>query len=377
MIQYPDKQQLVDLINREHGRCVTILMPTYQSGRETNQNSIRFKNLLREALEQVGSPDDAVAKQLSELEYLIHDSEFWQHQSDGLAIFVCNDMHQLVQLDHDVDATVYVADHFYTKPLAAAACDQDSCYLLALSWDRARWFRASPHGLQEVVNDAFPATMDELVLERDDEEQLQLTSHRSRGQGSGPADVAMYHGHGEGEEKIEADRDHYLVRVGRLVSDAIYNQNRSLVVMATDEVAGHFKAVAGIDFVDVIQASPENLSDSQIAEKVTQWLDHHNLGNQEQLSERLGAAIANQSGSTNVQDIVLAAMQGRIDTLLLASNEPHWGTINVDEQKVHVTGEPAAGCVDLATVAARGTLLAGGTVHHARQSDSVAAIYRY
>ena len=84
--------------------------------------------------------------------------------------------------------------------------------------------------------------MDQLVLERDAEEQLQLISHRARGEGAGRSDVAMYHGHGEGEGKIEADRRQYLRRVGQLVADELYNTGRSLHLVATDEVAGHFSA---------------------------------------------------------------------------------------------------------------------------------------
>ena len=119
MIEYPGKAELMELLKNEQGRCVSILMPTEESGRATNQNSIRFKNLLSSAVEKAAGLDDDAANRLRELGSLEHDVEFWRHQNKGLAIFVCDGFHEFVKLGHAVDEFAYVADHFYVKPLAA------------------------------------------------------------------------------------------------------------------------------------------------------------------------------------------------------------------------------------------------------------------
>jgi len=79
MIENPTRKDLVDLIAKESGTCVSILMQTHEKGRETNQNSIRFKNLITDAIKQVGDrddkADDKVLTRLQELAHLEEDTE--------------------------------------------------------------------------------------------------------------------------------------------------------------------------------------------------------------------------------------------------------------------------------------------------------------
>ena len=45
--------ELKTLMERQEGLCVSIFMPTHRKGTETQQNQIRYKNLLRKAEEQL------------------------------------------------------------------------------------------------------------------------------------------------------------------------------------------------------------------------------------------------------------------------------------------------------------------------------------
>jgi len=65
-------------------------MPTHRAGRGTEQDPIRFKNLLREAEERLrakGLRAPEVQELLKESRRLLQDRGFWQRQSDGLATF--------------------------------------------------------------------------------------------------------------------------------------------------------------------------------------------------------------------------------------------------------------------------------------------------
>ena len=51
------REEIRDLLSLEAGRpCVSIYMPTYRSGSETQQNPIRLKNLLRSIQDRPRSP---------------------------------------------------------------------------------------------------------------------------------------------------------------------------------------------------------------------------------------------------------------------------------------------------------------------------------
>jgi hypothetical protein len=72
------------------GWHVSLFMPTHRAGRETEQNPIRFKNLLREAEDRLlatglRSPD--VREILKPAQRLLQESGFWRNQSHGLAVF--------------------------------------------------------------------------------------------------------------------------------------------------------------------------------------------------------------------------------------------------------------------------------------------------
>ncbi len=67
MIENPTRNDLVELIGKESGTCVSIVMRTHESGRETNQNPIRFKNLISEAIKRVGDSDGKLRERLQGL----------------------------------------------------------------------------------------------------------------------------------------------------------------------------------------------------------------------------------------------------------------------------------------------------------------------
>jgi len=47
------KDELKNLTEAQKGLCVSIFMPTYRAGAESQQNQIRLRNLLREAEEKL------------------------------------------------------------------------------------------------------------------------------------------------------------------------------------------------------------------------------------------------------------------------------------------------------------------------------------
>src|SRR3972149_1233976 len=85
------KAELEQLMRREQQWCVSIYMPTHRTGAEPQQDPIRLKNLLGEAekhLSDKGVGRRDIQKLLEPASKLLQESYFWQHQSDGLAIFL-------------------------------------------------------------------------------------------------------------------------------------------------------------------------------------------------------------------------------------------------------------------------------------------------
>ncbi len=107
---------LKELAETTANPCVSILMRTHRSGPETPQGAIRFKNLLGQAkkkLEEAGH-DCSI---LDPVESLSTSSDFWQHQNEGLAIFLAPDDCRVIKLQGSVDEHVSVGDSFFLLPL--------------------------------------------------------------------------------------------------------------------------------------------------------------------------------------------------------------------------------------------------------------------
>ncbi|WP_037202293.1 baeRF3 domain-containing protein [Rhodopirellula baltica] len=375
MIAFPTKTQLTELLTHEKGDCVSILMGTYQAGRDTNQNPIRFKNLVQQAIGELKKKESPLLPRVEELAKLEHDSTFWQNQTAGLAIYISEGFEERVLLSHDPGETVSIGSEFNLRPIASVACGETNLMTLALSWERARLFRSDGHSTLEIEDDIFPLTMDELVTARDPEKQLQYSSHETLG--GGGSETVMYHGHGNGEDKIKADRRAYLSRVGEYVAKRLYNTDQQLVAVATEEVAGHFDAAAeSVELTQCIHVSPDGLSDSQLRARITAFAKEHNQHNDDVIAERLGSAIADNQGSDDWKQVVLAAVEGRVDTLLLGQDQPIVGRCDETNHQVSLDEEGT----DLVNTAVRLTLKSGGTVRRLQRNSTaqpMAAIFRY
>lgn len=100
--------------------CVSIFMPAHRAGAETQQDRIRLKNLLREAERQLveaglRTPDAAAI--LEPGHALLAESDFWQHQSDGLAVFAHRGEFHRYRVPLRFQERVTVAKRFQLKPL--------------------------------------------------------------------------------------------------------------------------------------------------------------------------------------------------------------------------------------------------------------------
>ena len=83
--------ELKTLLVRSPGWSVSLFMPAYRRGGETEQNAIRFRNLLRKAEEGLlakGLRAVEAREMLAPAQRLLPQPDFWQHQSDGLALFL-------------------------------------------------------------------------------------------------------------------------------------------------------------------------------------------------------------------------------------------------------------------------------------------------
>src|ERR1041384_8331314 len=111
---------LKSLMAQQGKWCVSFYMPTHRVGHEQQQDPVRLKNLLARAETSLlanGLRRQKVQKLMQPAEDLLWDKDFWQHQSEGLAIFLSNDFSVTYRLPANFNDFLMIAKSFHTKPL--------------------------------------------------------------------------------------------------------------------------------------------------------------------------------------------------------------------------------------------------------------------
>ncbi|MDK3156606.1 hypothetical protein QPK87_08445 [Kamptonema cortianum] len=199
--------QLANLTQTEEP-SISIYLPTERRSKETRQNPIRFKNLIRQAEEQLIEQGlkTQEAHQLLQAAHELDTYDFWQHQSDGLAIFISPSLFRYYRLPLDFEELAVVSDRFHLKPLLSLFTGDGQFYLLALSQNQVRLFQGSRFSISEVELENVPQGIAEALRYDDPEQQLQFHTRTqpARAEGDSRSDpygnrAAIFHGQGGGE----------------------------------------------------------------------------------------------------------------------------------------------------------------------------------
>ena len=199
--------------------CIYIFMPALRTDAE--QNRIRFKNLLGRAEQMMDPLPEGYAYPAEAMEHakrLLSDLPFWQHQSDGLALFMSDQVFETYRLPVTFEELVVVTDRFHIKPLLPFVANDARFYILAASQSRVRLFRGTRQSIQKMEPEGMPKNLSEALQYDDPEKQLQF--HTGTG-GSGGKRSAIFHGHGVGADDAKDRILRYFREIDRSLSPVI------------------------------------------------------------------------------------------------------------------------------------------------------------
>lgn len=377
-----DREQLDHLSGARRSLCVSIYIPTHRCGNEVQQDPIRLKNSVAEAKRQLvefGHPESDVQELLqpaTELMMLDASDDFWQHQSDGLAILLTVDECYLFQLPMSFEEEVAVSDRFRLKPLLRSMTSNEEFHVVSVSRGAVRVFRGCQSGLNEERFSDLPESLDEFSS---DGEQRGHNRHSFKVRAHG-ADSSVPHGHVEHKEEEE------LRKYFRDIKGAVVAHFRShggpVVFAGVEELFPYFKNE--FDCCPVLDAyvagNMEELSNDELLMKTWPLVKEHVDSETAAVVERYQDASATDFGSDCLKTILQAAYAGRVDTLLLKHGHRNYGTCDKNGMIERSDAEPAADTYDLYDIAAVRTLQADGKVVFVDASalkTPIAAIFRY
>ena len=367
---------------------VSIFLPTHLVGSEIRQGPIRLKNLAAEARDRLVSLGLGQAEAeafLAPAAVLVEDHAFWQHQSQGLALFLGGEQPRCYRLPIPLAESVAVGSGFQVKPLLPLLAADGSFLVLTLTASKVGLFEASRFALAADEAAGLPQGIGDLPGEPDYENPVQASPVARPS--TAPVDASNAQVYGDSPAEWKKNRRVDLVhKVATALEDRVAAKPLPVVLVADTEMAGHFRKLTtlGSRLVGVADVNPQSLDRSQLHETAYAIMRPYLDQDRKEAGERFQALSASHDprAASDVEQVVRAAYDGRIDTLLLAEGEAVWGGYDQATDEVTTSPDFATRSEDLLEAAAVQTLQHAGSVHlmpHDQTLDHgpAAAILRY
>ena len=370
-------------MGKHPGLCVSIFMPTFRTGVESQQNQIRFKNLLRSAEEKLlaaGMRSQELKELLEPAQALPGNALFWRRQSDGLALFLCAGLFRCFCLPEAFDELIVVADRFHVRPLLPVLRNDRRFYILTLSQKEVRLLEGTGQGVREIELEALPKSLDEALQHDELEKQVRFRT----GSLSGGTGMAMVSGHGGVADDTKDNLLKYFRMIDRELHDRLKDEHAPLVLAGVDYLFPIYREANTFPHLieEGIPGNPRGInSDSlyRMASKIVapffQKAENNALAQYRQSS---GTGLT----SADIREIVPEAANGRVGMLFIAAGSRNEGTFNRASGTVNLYRTPEAENEDLLEIAAIQTYLNGGSVFilppkKMPEPKDLVAVFRY
>jgi hypothetical protein len=377
-------KDLMIFLHKQTGWHVSLFMPTHQAGREVEQNPIRYKNLLQEAHSRLAAkglrvPD--LREMFAPAQNLLERPGFWQHQSQGLAVFFTGETFDYFRLPIPFEEMLIIADGFHLKPLLPFFTSDGHFYILALSQNQVRLLEGTRNSVDEIDIEEMPESMAEALQYEHFIKDTQF--HTGTSTGRHRDRTGLFHGHDPSDE--EKNR---ILRWFQKIDDALpgllLGEGSPLVLAGVEYLFPLYKQANTYPHLveEGIPGNPEELKPEELHTLAWPLVQPRFLEAQEEATARFYQMSNTDQTTADVAQAVIAAHHGRIAELFVPLNQHIWGVYDPEQIKVHIHQERQTGDRDLLDLAAMQTILNGGLVYAVKPEQIpdkalLAAVFRY
>ena len=366
---------------------VSIFLPTHPSDTEGRQDAIRLKNLLKEAegeLIRRGHRRRQVEEVLATARGWINDAEVWKHQGRGLAVFITEHETRRHRLSVPVEELCIVGDRFHVAPLVSQATGDGSFRVLSLSQNDVRLFEGTRDAIGEVELAKVPRSVEEALGQELRRDTLQWHTRTPPSVGGQAPRDAMFHGQGAGGDDVDPEQRQFVRLVDRALLEELPDDQAPLVIAATEKLAALYRQISRYPRIinGWTHGNAELMDAKAIHRRAWALVQPWFLAERERALELFPQMEGAGRATTDLGEILRAAEEGRVGTLLIARGVHCWGDVDEDTRMVDVHEEPQPGDEDLVERAVVCSLQRGATLHvqppeAMPRRAPVAALYRF
>lgn len=342
--------------------AVSVYLPLDPAQRDIRMQEARLREALRgieQKLEQRGLDESRRAPLLAPFRDAFRALDLATHREPALAFFLGSDGLRSIPLPVEVPFRVTAGEYPDLRPLLPVLAQHRRFWLLAFSTGRARLFAVTPFSCEEVP----------LALEKTANETAESEGGTEREEGFAAAALS---------DEIQ--------RVEKAVKARIGTDPAPLLLAAEPRVSGYFRKLADLPQLEEqgLQGNPHAFSPTELKTRALEIM-RPNLESEcravlEQIDARLGTAES--TVAIRLEEVMGAAAEGRVDAILVASDENLWGRFLPGEGLVHAHGSPNGKDEDLLNQAAVMTLRNGGRAFalpraQIPRTSAAAALFRF
>jgi hypothetical protein len=372
------------------GPCLSVYMPLSTASAagmnpRGKQNGLRWEQgirTLRERAEQFGPAGRELVDAVSNWDAIAPDQTGKPGPSASIAVFRSADLFQIVLLDEEVAARTVLGPRFHIRPLLPELVKGRGFYLLALSQKNVRLLRCTTRSSEEVALPAdvkadFEGWMNQA---KPDHTAVYNAMAAAAQGGSGPNALAPK---GADQDTKREYLSHFFKQIDRGVNQLLKGRSEPLVLCGVEyelpiyREVNHYPRLLPVD----VRGAANSLKSGEMHSRALAAL-------QTAYSAKVDEALAEWNhragggASNRLKDVVTAAHDGRVVTLLVSDSQEQTGIFDEATHQVKGRATGSTEDEDLVNDAVVQTILHAGDVlvaPHAKMphGSPLAAIFRY
>lgn len=364
-MDYISKDELLSLISQKNDLSLSIYIPTQVSGTDSLQNRIIFKNTLKAIKSEYPSDDYrkmGLNELLDETEKFTDDYEFWQHQSNCLAMFLSKDFLKCYSLPIDYEDFFYAGTDYYILPLISFLNSYSDFYILYLSrkeislhsFNHAEFSRLEIKELSDLVNDEI------------ENRQFQKQTQFFTGAGEGGRKDSRFYGTGAKDLNLDKYLVNFFNKVDRVINKNLQKKNPLILAGVDYLIPLYMKANTYPLIMD--GNIHGNLNDKNINDIINKAKGILEQYHKEKMRDKITSLVElkesqKTSYSGDLEIIVNESYNKRIVELYIFTDKKYWGNYNHKENKIDLKDKNDFGAKDMVNTAAINTIINGGDVY--------------
>lgn len=313
---------------------VSIYCPTHRTSPDNKQDVLVYKNLIKEVEDKLNLilTKKEVTGFVSLLDELRQAKEFWINTLDGVCVF--SDGHQMIvyKTAQTLPSLAVVSDSFHTKPLRRVLQRSDQYIILGLTRTHFDVFLASRYHIEPLsASFILRKTLKEVLGDQLSEGSLTFGSY------GGASGSGMFHGHGDKSAEIDIDTQKYF----KYVDEAVLSQVCKflpfpVVLCALDEYQPQFRSISKNPYLHPhgVHKSFETIDHKVMHQESWKIFEAKYSQTIKSFVDESYTLAAKKLASHDLNDIVKAAIEGRVKEICISASAMVYGEIDVETKQI-------------------------------------------